>query len=129
MGVFDHIGDLLDTQEGQQGLSAVSALFEEEGGLNGLVEKLSSAGYSTTIQSWISKDENLAITPDQIRSVLGLHKIEGLADKVGVDPSTMSKSLAKILPATIDKLTPSGKLDASSQFLQQNLRFLKGKFF
>lgn len=129
MGLFDQIGDLLGNKEGQQGLSAISALFEQEGGLDGLLDKFRAAGLSDIIQSWVGIGENAPISPEQIQSALGREEIQSVAEKLGVDVSAVTKNLANILPQAVDKLTPAGELGASSDFLQQGLNFLKGKLF
>jgi uncharacterized protein YidB (DUF937 family) len=129
MGLFDQIGDLLGNNEGKEGLSIISTLFEQEGGLDGVLEKFRSAGLAETIQSWIKIGENVPISSEQIQFALGRKKIQGVAEKLGVDVSTVIKNLTIILPQAVDKLTPAGELDESSKFLQQGLHFLKGKLF
>jgi uncharacterized protein YidB (DUF937 family) len=129
MGVFDQIGDLLGNTEGKEGLNVISVLFEQEGGLNGLLEKFRSAGLAETIQSWVRIGENAPISPEQIQAALGKKEIQGVAEKLGVDASAVTRNLANILPQAVDKLTPAGELGESSDFLQQGLNFLKGKLF
>jgi uncharacterized protein YidB (DUF937 family) len=61
--------------------------------------------------SWISTGKNKPVTPDQLTNALGPDTINQMSDKTGMDKSTLSKSLSKMLPEIINKLTPEGKVD------------------
>lgn len=84
------------------------------GGLQGLVAKFQAGGLGSTVQSWIGTGENLPISPDQLRSVLGNEQLAALAGKFGIDPAQAADKLAALLPTVIDKATPGGQLPAAS---------------
>jgi uncharacterized protein YidB (DUF937 family) len=81
----------------------------EQGGLGGLVSKFEQAGLGDVIGSWIGKGENAPISGGQLQDVLGSDVISGIAQKLGVNASTLLPMLATLLPTLIDQLTPHGK--------------------
>jgi uncharacterized protein YidB (DUF937 family) len=98
--------------------SALSGLLAQNGGMQGLMSKFSQGGLGDVFSSWVGMGENKAISPDQIQSVLGADQIQGLAAKLGVDPSHASGFLAEYLPKVVDKLTPAGQMDAGADHSQ-----------
>ncbi len=113
MGLFDSVVGSLTSQLVQQsGLNSVLgdllANHGEVGGLSGLMDKFNQAGLGPLLVSWISKGENLPISPEQIASVLGSGPIGNIANQLGIDPTQASVQLAQMLPGLIDQLTPDG---------------------
>ena len=98
------------------------------GGLSGLVQMFKDKGLGDTISSWISTGENLPVSADQIKHVLGADQIQQISKDVGVSQEEISKGLAGLLPEVIDKLTPEGKVP-ESDMLAQGLNMLKNKLF
>jgi len=98
------------------------------GGLSGLVQMFKDKGLGDTISSWISTGENLPVSADQIKHVLGADQIQQISKGVGVSQEEISKGLAGLLPEVIDKLTPEGKVP-ESDMLAQGLNMLKNKLF
>ena len=80
------------------------------GGLAGIVSKFESSGLSQLVQSWVSTGKNLPATGQQIEQGLGLEKITGLAQSLGLTPDVVKAKLAEILPRVIDKMTPNGTI-------------------
>ncbi len=89
-------------------LGSLLANNGQAGGLGGLVEKFNSAGLSNVVSSWIGKGENMPVSGDQLKEVLGSDMLSGLAAKMGMDPHAASGQLASVLPGLIDQLTPHG---------------------
>ena len=79
-----------------------------QAGLSELVQRFRQSGDDATAQSWVSTGQNLAVTPDQLRSVLGEGVITELAQKTGLTQSNLLSRLAQVLPGTVDQLTPDG---------------------
>jgi uncharacterized protein YidB (DUF937 family) len=80
------------------------------GGLGGLVNKFEHAGLGDVIGSWIGKGDNAPISGGQLGSVLGDNVVGGLAQKLGMNASTLLPLLASMLPMLIDRLTPHGRV-------------------
>ena len=133
MGLFDKIvsmvGDNISGGTENKGLlqQAISLIESPEvGGLSGLIEKFQNGGLGDVAASWVGKGENLPVSGDQIRSVLGDDTIRGIAEKLGLSGGDASSSLAELLPQVIDKLTPEGKVPEGG-LLDQGLALLKRK--
>ena len=93
----------------------------QTGGLNGLIEKISSGGLGEQVASWVSTGQNLPVTAEQIQAVLGSSFVQGLAQKAGINTSDVAGSLATILPQVIDKLTPDGQVPGDNKLLELGL--------
>ena len=120
MGVLDQLGGTLGNVLGQgkgAGVSAVLlqqliAMLSKPGALASLTNAFQSAGLSNVLQSWIGSGQNLPISADQIRQVLGSGTVADLAKKAGIGESETSGALASLLPQVIDKVTPGGNVPA-----------------
>lgn len=84
----------------------------ELGGLGGLVSKFEQAGMGDVIGSWVGKGDNAPISGGQLQQVLGSDAISGIAQKLGINASTLLPLLATMLPTLIDQLTPKGQVPA-----------------
>ena len=129
MGLLDSVaGAVLGKLGGTQGGMAQIALdmFNQHGGLEGVLEKLKSGGLSEQVASWISTGENQVVSADQITNALGSSQIADLAAKFGISSDVLSNQLAQHLPDVINKLTPHGELPAdTSNILTSVLGMLK----
>jgi uncharacterized protein YidB (DUF937 family) len=76
--------------------------------------KFSQGGLGDIFSSWVGLGENKSISPDQINSLLGSDQIGSIAKGLGIDPALASGFLADHLPKIIDKLTPSGQVEAGA---------------
>jgi uncharacterized protein YidB (DUF937 family) len=129
MGLLDSVaGAVLGKLGGTQGGMAQIALdmFNQHGGLEGVLEKLKSGGLGEQVASWVSTGENQVVSADQITNALGSPQIAELAAKFGISPDVLSTQLAQHLPDVINKLTPHGELPANtSNILTSVLGMLK----
>ncbi|MES2636415.1 MAG: YidB family protein [Pseudomonadota bacterium] len=117
MGLFDSIaGSVLGKFGGEQGGVAQAAidLFNQNGGLSGILEKFKEGGLGEVAASWVGTGENLPISAEQLSSVLGNGAIADLAAKFGINPETLSAKIAEHLPRVVDLLTPDGEVPAES---------------
>ena len=117
MGLLDSIaGAVMGKLGGTEGGMAQIALdmFNQHGGLNGVLEKLKTNGLGDQVASWVGTGENQAVSPDQISSALGSSQIAELAAKFGISPDVLSGELAQHLPDVINKLTPHGEVPTDS---------------
>ena len=120
MGLMDQLGQaaggLMGGQTAQNPLlQAVTSLLGQNssvGGLAGLVQAFQKNGLGDIVNSWVSTGKNLPVTPDQIKQGLGGDFLSQLAGKAGVSTDAASSQLSSLLPDVIDKLTPSGKIEA-----------------
>lgn len=129
MGLFDSVaGAVLGKMMGDKGGMAQVALemFNQNGGLTGILDKFKEGGLAEEAASWVGKGENMPISAEQISSVLGNTAIAEMAAKFGIDPDTLSSQIAEHLPTVVDKLTPDGEVnDNSGNLLTTVLSMLK----
>ena len=130
MGLLDSIaGAVMGKLGGTEGGMAQIALdmFNQHGGLNGVLEKLKTSGLGDQVASWVGTGENQAVSADQITSALGNSQIAELAAKFGITPDVLSGQLAQHLPDVINKLTPHGEvpIDGDSNLLTSVLGMFK----
>ncbi len=127
MSLFDQLGGMLGGDNSQL-LQSAQTLLNDNGGVAGLVEKFQQGGLGDIVSSWVGTGDNLAITAEQIQSVLGNEQIAGLAAKLGLDSSQLSQQVAEHLPALIDRLTPNGEVPQGGDLLSQGASLLGGLF-
>lgn len=130
MGLLDEVGKMLGgaQQGGGAGdiASVVQQLLAQNGGLQGLVQKFQQSGLGDAVSSWVGTGQNLPVSADQIRQVLGNGQLSEIAGKLGLDPQQLSTQLSQHLPGLVDKLTPNGQLPQGADLLAQGADLLKG---
>jgi uncharacterized protein YidB (DUF937 family) len=118
MGIFDSLENspALKGVLGQLGAAVLPAVLGEvmgtgsQGGLTAIVAKLEQAGFGEQVKSWIGNGQNLPITADQLRQVLGSDTVRQLAAKYNIPVDQLSEVLAHQLPVAVDHASPDGKL-------------------
>jgi len=132
MGLLDQVGGALGGALGQGGVKAMLlqqlvAMLSKPGALQQLMGAFKGAGLENILQSWVGTGQNLPISGDQVKQVLGSGKVAELAQHAGVGESEASNLLASILPQVIDKITPGGNVPAQGEL--GNLMGSLGKLF
>jgi len=117
MGLLDQLaGQFLSQLTGgrreQSGLMDMifSLVQSYPGGLAGLVQQFTKAGYADQAKSWVSTGENLRISPEQIISALGAGNVNSMAQQFNLNQETASTGLAGLLPILVDRLSPKGQV-------------------
>ena len=96
-------------------LAPIMALVQQQGGLQGLLEKLQSSGLGDQVNSWVSAGQNAAANPSQITEALGVDKITSVAESAGLSPDQLAEQMSSALPSLVDKLSPNGQLPSADQ--------------
>lgn len=120
MGVFDTIAaSVLDQMAGEKAGTAKIAIemFNQYGGLSGILAKFQDNGLADIAASWVGTGENKPISSQQITDVLGADTINQIAQKFDLDASVLSSQLADNLPKVVDKMTPNGEVSKHSNDL------------
>jgi uncharacterized protein YidB (DUF937 family) len=135
-GVIGNVLNNLGTDGAQAGgnsmMQLVMGLLQQQGGLGGLVEKLSQSGLSQQAASWVGSGANLPVSAEQIGQALGSGPLADLAAKFGLNPQEITGSLSQHLPEVVNQLTPEGRLPDNANdtdLLGQGLSALAGKLF
>jgi uncharacterized protein YidB (DUF937 family) len=101
---------------GQLGAAVLPAVLGEvlgsggQGGLNAVIAKLQQGGLGDIAKSWVGTGQNLPITADQLKQVLGSDVVRQLAAKYNIPIDQVAEVLAHQLPQAVDKASPDGKL-------------------
>ncbi|WP_246730050.1 YidB family protein [Rhizobium ruizarguesonis] len=117
MGLFDGLGSVVsDVLNGRPVnlLAVAEDVFQNAGGLDGVLAQLNQSGLGHQVASWIGTGDNIPITADQIRAALSSEQLQGLASKLGVDISKVPELLAEHLPTAVDQASPNGTLPSSA---------------
>lgn len=118
MGIFDSLENspAFKSALSQLGAAVLPAVLGEvmgtgsQGGLSAIVAKLEQAGLGDQVKSWIGTGQNLPISADQLRHVLGNDTVRQLAAKYNIPVDQLAEVLAHQLPVAVDHASPDGKL-------------------
>jgi uncharacterized protein YidB (DUF937 family) len=121
MGLLDQLGSAVAGATGKGAGGGVSALLLQQliallgkpGAMEKVLAGFQSSGLGNVLQSWIGTGQNLPISADQVRSVLGQGTVAELAEHAGIGEPDAAQALTGLLPQVIDKLTPQGSLPAN----------------
>jgi uncharacterized protein YidB (DUF937 family) len=91
-------------------LSEVLGTGGQGGGLNAIIAKLQQAGFGEQVKSWLGNGQNLPITADQLKQVLGSDAAKQLAARFNIPIDQITQILAHQLPTAVDRASPEGKL-------------------
>ena len=94
------------------------------GGLQGVLQRLSTGGLGDQVQSWIGPGANARLPADQLMQALGSRHLQRVAQHFGVDQELVANSVADLLPDLVDRLTPAGHPD--TEVIEGGLSRLKG---
>jgi len=130
MGLLDNIGGMLGGQGSNMAhLPAIMSWVEQQGGIQGIIEKFHNGGLAEIVQSWIGQGNNLPVSAEQISSIFGSPALQELAAKLGIDSQSASALISEYLPKVIDKLSPEGEVPAQQDLMAAGMNLLKGKLF
>ena len=118
MGIFDSLENspAFKSALGQLESAVLPVVLGEvlgtgsQGGLNAIIAKLQQAGFGEQVKSWLGNSQNLPITADQLKQVLGSDAVKQLAARFNIPVDQITQILAQQLPAAVDRASPDGKL-------------------
>lgn len=112
-------------------LPLVLAWIQQQGGIQGALEKLKSMGLSKQVEDWVStgSGENASVDQQQLQSLFDEQEVEQVAKDTQVPKQDIYSAIAKVLPTIIDSLTPQGeqtnKQEANND-IQQVMNLVSG---
>ena len=118
MGILDSLENnpALRSALGQLGAAVLPAVLNEvlgsnnHGGLSAIVARLQQAGLGDQVKSWLGNGQNLPISADQLRAVLGSDTVRQLAARYNIPVDQLGQILAQELPKAVDQASPDGRL-------------------
>ena len=79
-------------------------------GVGELVDRFKQGGQGAAVDSWVEKGPNAEISETQLEKALGPDLVDSLVQQTGLSREVLLSRLARVLPETVDKLTPEGRL-------------------
>ncbi len=112
MGLFDSIKGALGSAEAAAFPAMVNTILAQTQyhDLGGLVAALEKGGLGPQVQSWLGNGQNLPVTADQLKAVLGNAQLQEFARHAGLPVDEILTLLAQYLPQLVDKASPNGTL-------------------
>jgi uncharacterized protein YidB (DUF937 family) len=95
-------------RKGRDGAAVLPAVLNEvlgsnnQGGLGAIVARLQQAGFGEQVKSWLGNGQNLPISSDQLRQVLGNDTVRQLAARYNIPVDQLSQILAQELPKAVE---------------------------
>lgn len=124
MGLFDSVaGAMMNKVMGDKGPLAKLAmeLFQQYGGLPGILQTLKAGGLSEQVDSWVGKDANMSVNAQQIGAALGSSVLAGIAAKLNMTNEELSGKIAEYLPDVVNQLTPNGVVENNPPLIMSRL--------
>jgi uncharacterized protein YidB (DUF937 family) len=112
--VLSRFGGGSQAQSGNMILQVVLSMLQQNGGLEGVLNKFRQGGLAQQADSWVSAGQNMNISADQLEQVFGSSTISDLASRLGMSPDQAGSTMAEVLPDVINRLTPEGQVPANS---------------
>jgi uncharacterized protein YidB (DUF937 family) len=109
MGLFDSLKGALESEALPGMINTVLAQTQYHD-LPGLVAALEKGGLGPQVQSWLGNGQNMPITADQLKAVLGNTEVQNVARQMGLPVDEVLKLMAQFLPEIVDKASPNGAL-------------------
>lgn len=93
----------------------IQVVNQYPGGVGGLIETFKQGGLGAIVASWMGQGQNLPVEPNQLEQVLGAGVVSDLAEKSGLDQSSVLEHLTTLLPLVVDKVFSSADDSAPAQ--------------
>ncbi len=92
------------------------------GGLGEILNSFKSAGHGEVADSWITPGvPTQGLTPDQVQQAVGEDNLAELTQRTGLSRAELLQRLSTSIPATVDQLTPGGRMPTEEEVRQRLL--------
>jgi uncharacterized protein YidB (DUF937 family) len=85
-------------------------LLQQNGGVNGVLERFRQGGYSGEADSWQGTGQNMPLSASALQEVLGSGAVGRIAGQLGMSQGEAAGGLAQLLPQLVDQFTPDGRV-------------------
>jgi uncharacterized protein YidB (DUF937 family) len=93
----------------------LAGLITRQGRNERLMSKFKSAGMEDKVQSWLGKGPNQQISGNEVHQALGDEEVDRVAQDAGVTSEEASDQIARVLPQTVDQLSPEGRIPSGDE--------------
>lgn len=124
MGLFDNLANnVMSKVMGDKAPMAKLAmeLFQQYGGLPGILQTLKSSGLSEQVDSWVGTGANLNVSAQQIGAALGTSVLTGIATKLNMSNEELTANIAEYMPDVVNQLTPNGVVENNPALIMSRL--------
>ena len=83
-----------------------------------VLEGLRSRGLGRQVDSW-SRGENHPLAPHELENAFNPAELDEAAQHAGTDRGTLLNELSQMLPGTVDRMTPGGRIPQRGEDLGQ----------
>jgi uncharacterized protein YidB (DUF937 family) len=107
------LGGLADGNQAQSGnmlLQVALLLLQQNGGLEGVLNRFRQGGLGQQADSWVGTGQNMNISTNELQQIFGSSTIRDLASQLGMPEEQANSTMAQVLPELINQLTPQGQV-------------------
>ncbi len=123
-------GGGMGAQTGGMNLGAVVAVLGpllakllKGGGLSKMMQGAQASGLSAQADSWVGTGENEAVSPQDVKGVVGDDTVQELAREAGISEDEAASVLAQVVPQVVNGLSPNGQLPSDDDLDQLLAKF------
>jgi len=107
------LGGLTGGNQAQSGnllLQLALSLLQQNGGLEGVLNRFRQGGLGQQADSWVGTGQNMNISTSELQQVFGSSTLRDLAAQLGMREEQAGSTMAQVLPELINQLTPRGQV-------------------
>jgi uncharacterized protein YidB (DUF937 family) len=107
------LGGLAGGSQGQSGnllLQLALSLLQQNGGLEGVLNRFRQGGLRQQADSWVGTGQNMNISTNELQQIFGSSTMNDLASQLGMPKEQVGSTMAQLLPELINQLTPQGQV-------------------
>jgi uncharacterized protein YidB (DUF937 family) len=97
-------------QSGNMLLQVVLLLLQQNGGLEGVLNRFRQGGLGQQADSWVGTGQNMNISKNELQQIFGSSTLRDLASQLGMPEEQANSTMAQVLPELINQLTPQGQV-------------------
>ena len=125
-GLLNLLSGFLDKQGPSSLITVAQQVVEQNGGVQGLLNRFHQAGFGEHVQSWLNGDPK-PLTGNQLSDVFSGEQLDHWASQIGVDQNMLKTILAEGLPFVMDYLTPNGQVPSETPNIKSLLKGFLGQ--
>ena len=111
--VLGGLGGGSQAQSGNLLLQVALLLLQQNGGLEGVLNRFRQGGLGQQADSWVGTGQNMNISPNELQQIFGSSTLRDLASQLGMPEEQAGSTMAHVLPELINQLTPQGQVPAN----------------
>jgi uncharacterized protein YidB (DUF937 family) len=97
-------------QSGNMLLQVALLLLQQNGGLEGVLNRFRRGGLGQQADSWVGTGQNINISTNELQQIFGSSTLRDLASQLGMPEEQANSTMVQVLPELINQLTPQGQV-------------------